>query len=72
MTCSPCEEAFHLFLDCSPPLVDAMAAAALQEVQNQLLQSNEQVRLLGQELGAANQKLTYLENERATTNHKLT
>ena len=36
----------------------------MQEVQNQLRQSIEPVRLLGVELGTANQKLTYLENDR--------
>ena len=40
-----------------------MAAAQLQEVQNQLRSSHDQVSLISQELGAANQKITEQEKK---------
>ena len=39
--------------------------ASLVEVQQQLLNSHEQIRSLSQEIAAANNKLTYLDNDRA-------
>ena len=45
--------------------------ASIVELQNQLLQSHEQIRMLSQEIASVNQKLTYLDNDRLHKEQKI-